>query len=210
MYTKFFLFKKLSNGFIPGMQRQFNIRKSFNVTDFMNRLKKKSHVIIWIDAHSCPLPKRGFDHCCRSVAKSYPTLHNPTGYSMPGSPSFTNSQSLLRLMSIASMMPSNHFIHITPFSSCPQSFPVSESFPMSRLFAYGGQSIGASASASASVLPMSIQGWFPLGWTGWISVLSKELSRVFSSTTVWKHQFFGPQPSLWSSPHICTRLLEKP
>ena len=70
----------------------------------------------------------------------------------------------------------------------------------------GGQSIGA--SASASVLPMNIQDWFPLGWTGLISLLSKGLSRVFSSTTVWKHHFFGAQPSLWSISHICTWLLE--
>ena len=79
-----------------------------------------------------------------------------------------------------------------PFS-CPQSFPAPESFPMSRLFASGCQIIGA--SASASVLPMNIQSWFPLGLTGLIALLSKELSRVFSSTTVQKHQFFGIQPS---------------
>ena len=90
-----------------------------------------------------------------------------------------------------------------PFSSCLQSFPASGSFPMSRLFASGGQSIGA--SASATVLPMNIQGRFPLGLTGFISLLSKGLSRVFSSTTVEKHQFFGTQPSLWSSSHIYTR-----
>ena len=76
---------------------------------------------------------------------------------------------------------------VIPFSSCPQSFPASESFPMSQLFTSGGQRIGA--SASPSVLPMNIQGWFPLGWTGWISLLSKGLSRVFSST-IQKHQFF--------------------
>ena len=75
----------------------------------------------------------------------------------------------------------------TPFSSCPQSFPASGSFRMSWLFASGGQSTGA--SASASVLPMNIQDWFPLGLTGLISLLSKGLSRVFSSTTIWKHQF---------------------
>ena len=92
-------------------------------------------------------------------------------------------------------------------SSCPQSFPASGSFPMSRLFTAGGQSIGA--SASASVLPMSIQGWFPLGLTGLIFLLSKWLSRVFSNTTVWRHQFFSSQPSLWSNSHICTWLLEK-
>ena len=94
------------------------------------------------------------------------------------------------------------------FSSCPQSFPTSGSFPMSWLFTSGGQSIGA--SASASVLPKEIQGWFPLGLTGLISLLSKRLSRVFSSTTVQRHQFFGPQPSLWSNSHIYTWLLEKP
>ena len=81
-----------------------------------------------------------------------------------------------------------------PFSSCPQSLPASESFPMSQLFTWGGQSIGA--SASASVLPMNIQDWFLLGWTGWTSLQSKGLSRVFSNTTVQKHQFFGAQLSL--------------
>ena len=83
---------------------------------------------------------------------------------------------------------------VVPFSSWTQSFPASGSFPMSQLFASDGQSIGA--SASASVLPMNIQGWFPLGLTGWISLLSKRLSRVFSSTTVWMHLFFGTQLSL--------------
>ena len=97
---------------------------------------------------------------------------------------------------------------VTPFSSCPQSLPASESFPMSQLFAWGGQSIGV--SALASVLPMNTQDWSPLGWTGWISMQSKGLSRVFSNTTVQKHQFFSsqPQPSLWSSSHMCTWLLE--
>ena len=78
---------------------------------------------------------------------------------------------------------------IIPFSSCPQSLPASGSFPMSQLFAWGGQSIGV--SASASILPMNTQDWSPLGWTGWISLQSKGLSRVFSNTTVEKHQFFG-------------------
>ena len=94
-----------------------------------------------------------------------------------------------------------------PFSSCPQSFPSSGSFQMSQLFASNGQIIGA--SVLASVLPMNIQGWFLLGLTGLISLLPKELLRVFSSTTVQKHQFFGAQPSLWSNSHICTWLLEK-
>ena len=89
---------------------------------------------------------------------------------------------------------------VTPFSSCPQSFPASGSFPGSWQFISRSQSIGA--SASASVLPMNIQGWFPLGLNGWISLLRKGLSREFSSTTVWKHQFFGAQPSLWFNSHI--------
>ena len=99
---------------------------------------------------------------------------------------------------------------VIPYSSCPQPFPASESFPVSWLFASGGRSIGVSASASASVLPVNIQDWFPLGWTGWISLQSKGLSTVFSSTTLQKYQFFGTQPSLWSNSHICTCLLEEP
>ena len=91
---------------------------------------------------------------------------------------------------------------VSHFSNCLQSFPASGSFPMSQLLASGGQSIGA--SASAPVLPMSIQGWFPLRLTGLISLLSKRLSRVFSSNTVLKHQFFSALPSLWSSFHIHT------
>ena len=83
---------------------------------------------------------------------------------------------------------------VVPFSSHSQSFPASGSFPMSQFFASGGQTIGA--SASTSVLPMNVQDWFPLGWTGWISLQSKGLSRVFTSTTVQKHQFFGAQLSL--------------
>ena len=97
---------------------------------------------------------------------------------------------------------------VVPFSSCPQSFPASGSFPMSQLFASGGQSIGV--SASVSVLPMNIQDWFPLGWMGWISLQSKGLSRVFYNTTVQKHPFFSTQLSLWSNSHIHTWLLEKP
>ena len=93
--------------------------------------------------------------------------------------------------------PSNRWCHTTisssvvPFSSCPQSFPASRSFPMSQLFTSGGQS--TAVSASTSVLPMNSQDWSPLGWTGWISLQSKGLSRVFSNTTVQKHQFFGAQ-----------------
>ena len=97
---------------------------------------------------------------------------------------------------------------VIPFSSCPQSFPVSGSFQMSQLFASGGQRIGV--SASTSVLPVNTQDWSPLGWTGWISLQSRGLSRVFSNTTVQKHQFFGTQLSSQSNSHIHTWPLEKP
>ena len=113
-----------------------------------------------------------------------------------------------------SLCPLNLWCHptisssVALFSFCLQSFPESGSFSMSQLFASGVQSI--SVSASASVLPMNVQGWFPLGWTGWISLLSRGLSRVFSSTTVQKHQFFGALPSLLPSSHICTWLLGRP
>ena len=94
------------------------------------------------------------------------------------------------------------------FSCCPQSFPASGSFPVSQLFTSNGQS--TAASGSASVLPVNAQDWFPLGLTGLITLQSKGLSRVFSSTRVWRHQFFGSQSSLWSSSHIQTWLQEKP
>ena len=97
--------------------------------------------------------------------------------------------------------------NVVPFSSCPQSLPASESFPMSQLFAWGGQS--TAVSALASFLPKNTQGWSPSEWTGWISLQSKGLSRVFSNTTVQKHQFFGTQPSSQSNSHIPTWLLEK-
>ena len=96
---------------------------------------------------------------------------------------------------------------VVPFS-CPQSFPASGSFPMSQLFASGGQSIGVSASTSG--LPINTQDWSPSEWTRWISLQSKGLSRVFSNTTVQKHQFFGTQLSSQSNSHIHTRPLEKP
>ena len=95
---------------------------------------------------------------------------------------------------------------VAPFSSCPQSFPVSGSLQMSHLFTLGGQNIGV--SASTSVLPMNTQDWSLLGWTGWTSLQSKGLSRVFSNTTVQKQQFFGAQPSSQSNSHIHTWLLE--
>ena len=97
---------------------------------------------------------------------------------------------------------------VVPFASCSQSLPASGSFPMNQLFAWGGQSTGV--SALASVLPKNTQDWSPLEWTDWISLQSKGLSRVFSNTTVQKHQFFSAQPSSQSNSHIHTWPLEKP
>ena len=109
--------------------------------------------------------------------------------------SITNPQSLLKLMSIESVMPSNHLILCLPLFLLPSIFPSIRVFTNESFFASGGPSIGA----SASVLPMNIQDWFPLRWTGWISLQSKGLSRVFSDTTVQKHQFFSTQLSLYLS-----------
>ena len=122
--------------------------------------------------------------------------------------SITNSRSSLRLTSIESVMPSSHLILCHPLLLMPQSLPASESFPMSQLFAWGGQSTGV--SALASFLPKKSQGWSPSEWAGWISLQSKGLSRVFSNTTVQKHQFFGAQPSSQSNSHIHTWPQEKP
>ena len=110
--------------------------------------------------------------------------------------------------------PSSQWCHpaisysVIPFSSCPQSLPASEFFPMSQLFSSSGPSIGV--SALASFLPKNTQGWTPLGWTGWISLQSKGLSRVFSNTTVQNHQLFSAQLSSQSNSHIHTWPLEKP
>ena len=122
--------------------------------------------------------------------------------------SITNSRSSLKLMCIELVMPSSHLILCRPLLLLLQSLPASGSFPMSQLFSWGGQSVGV--SASASVLPMNTQDWSPLGWTGWIYLQSKGLSRVFSNTTVQKHQFFGAQPSSQSNSHIHTWPLGKP
>ena len=123
--------------------------------------------------------------------------------------SITNSWSLLKLMFIESVIPSIHLIFCRPLLLPPSIFPSIRVFSTeSVLHIRWPKSFGA--SASTSVLPMNIQGWFPLGLTGWISLQSKGLSRVFSSTTVWKNQFLSIQPSLWSNSHIHTWLLEKP
>ena len=144
-----------------------------------------------------------------SVAQSCPTLCDTMNRSMPGLPVHHQlpelTQTHVHWVGDA-IQPISYYV--IPFSSCPQSFPASGSFPMSQLLASGGQSIGVSASKSA--LPMNTQDWSPLGWTGWISLQSKGLSTVFSNTIVQKHQFFGTQLSSQSNTHIHTWPLEKP
>ena len=145
-----------------------------------------------------------------SVAQSCPTLCYPMNRSMPGLPvhhqlpEFTHTQ----LHWVDDAIQPSHPLS-SPFPPAPNpSQQASESFPMSQLFTWGGQSTGV--SASASVLPRNAQDWFPLEWAGWISLKSKGLSRVFSNTTLQKHQFFSTQLSLSSNSHIHTWLLEKP
>jgi len=132
----------------------------------------------------------------------------PWAAALQASLSFTISLRLLKLMSIELVMPSNHLILCWPLLLLPSIFPSFRVFSNESALRFCGQSIGV--SASASVLPMNIQGWFPLGLTGLIFLLSKGLSRVFSNITVQKHQFFSSQPSLWSNTHILTWLMEKP
>ena len=122
--------------------------------------------------------------------------------------SITNSWSSLRLTSSSRWCHPAISSSVVPLSSCPQSLPASGSFPMSQLFAWGGQSTGVSALASFP--PKKSQGWYPSEWTGWISLQSKGLSRVFSNTIVQNHQFFDAQLSSQSNSHIHTWPLEKP
>ena len=141
-----------------------------------------------------------------SATQSCLTLCNPMSHSTPGLPVYhqlpESTQTHFHWVGDA-IQPSHPLS-----SSCPQSLPASGSLQMSQLFASGGQSIGV--SALTSVLPMNTQGWSPSGWTGWISLQSKGLSRVFSNTTVQKHQFFSTQLSSQSNFHIHTWPLEKP
>ena len=143
-----------------------------------------------------------------SVAQSCLTVCDPMDCSTSGFPVYHSPPELTQthVHWVGDAIQPSH--PVIPFSSCLQSFPASGFFPMSQLFLMGGQSIGV--SASTSVLPMNIQDWFPLGLTGWISLQSKGLSRVFSNTTVQKHQCFSTQLSLQSNSHIHTWLLEKP
>ena len=152
--------------------------------------KKLVRITIWL------LETR--DVCLLSFYSSVQSLscvrlfETPWTATLQASLSITNSRSLLKLMSIKSVMLSNHFILCCPLLLPPSILWASESFPMSQFFTSGGQSTGA----SASVLPMNIQDWFPLELTGWISLQSRGLSRVFSNITVQKHQFFGAWLSL--------------
>ena len=144
-----------------------------------------------------------------SVTQLCPILCDPMNCSMTGLPvhhqllEFTQTH-VYRVSAAIQPISSS----VVPFSSCPQSLPAPESFAMSQLFAWGGQN--TVVSALASFLPKYTQGWSPLEWTGWISLQSNGLSRVFSNTTVQKHQFFGTQPSSQSKSRIYTWPLEKP
>ena len=146
-------------------------------------------------------------YCCCSVPKLCLILCNPMHCRMQ------HFSVLQNLWVSSNSCPSSWWCYLAILSSaahfffCHQSFSASGSLPMNWLFPSGGQSIGA--STSTSVLPKDIQGWFPLEFTGFICLLSKGLLRIFSSTTIWKHQFFSTQPSLRSNSHICTWLLVK-
>ena len=158
--------------------------------------------------HQSLLSKKRVNFLVVQSLKLYPTLCDPMNCSTPGVPV------LHHLPEFPQDHPLSQWCHPTisssavPFSYCSHFFSASRSFPMSQLFTSGGQSIGA--SASASLLPMNIQDWFLLGLTGLVSLQSKWFSRVFSNATVQKHRFFGTQPSLWSNYHIHIWLLEKP
>ena len=143
-----------------------------------------------------------------SVAQSCPTLCNLINRSMPGLLSIANSRNLHKHMSIELMMPSNHLILCYSLLLPPSIFPSIRVFSNESALHIMWPSIGF--SALTSVLPMNTQDWSPLGWSGWISLQSKGLSRVFSNTTVQKHQFFSAQLSSQSNSHIHTWPLEKP
>ena len=149
--------------------------------------------------------------CGSSDTKLCPTLCDSMNCNLPGFPVLHYLPEFAQIHVHESVMLSNHLIlfHLLLLPSIfPSIWERVGFFSVSRLFASGGQNIGA--SASVSVLPMNIQGWFPLGLTGLIYLQSRGLSTVFSRTTILRHQFFGAQPSLWSKSHIHAWLLEKP
>ena len=167
------------------------------------KIRNKKNILVWSIFQQCFL----FSTLFSSVAQSCPTLRpHESQHARPPCLSPTPGVH-------SNSRPSSWWCHpaisssVVPFSSCPQSLPASESFPMSQLFTWGGQSTGV--SALASLLPKNTQDWSPLGWTGWISLQSKGLSWVFSNTTVQKHQFFGAQLSSQSNSHIHTWPQEK-
>jgi len=209
-YEFFFFFFFFSQGFIPDWQTFFlQIHFSLNWTivdlqccvSFKSTTKWFYHTYTYSFSDSFPLSIIQFS----SVTQSCPTLCNQ--HARPPCPSPTPRVH-------PNPCPTSQWCHpsisssIIPFSSCPQSLPASRPFTVSQLFTWGSQSIGV--SALASVLPMNTQDWSPLWWTGWISLQSKGLSRVFSNTTVQKHQFFSTQLSSQSNSHIHTWLLDKP
>ena len=151
--------------------------------------------------------KLRYIHCCCSVTKLCPTLCNHMDSSVPGLPVLHHLLQFaqIHIQWVGDAIQASSSVSFSFFSR-PQSFPASGSFTMSQFFALGSQSIGA--SASASVLPMNIQGWFPLELTVLITLQSKELSRVFSSTITWNNQLVAAQPSSWSNSHMSTRLHE--
>ena len=174
--------------------------------------RKNIHLVFvpssWHTAPETPVISRVLFATTKSLSQVW-LFVTPWTAAHQASMSITKSYSLLKLTS-----PSGRWCHptnsssVVPFSSCAQSFSASGSFQMSQLFTSGGQSTGV--STSASILPMNVQDWFPVGLSGWISLQCKGLSRVFSNTTVQKHQFFGAQPSSQSNSHIHTWPQEKP
>ena len=171
-------------------------------------LKSMGSLLLWLD-HTLYIIILDLIHPVNIVVQ--PLSHvqlfvTPWTAAHQASLSFTVSCSLLKFMFIESVMLSNHLILCCPLVLLLSIFPSSGSFLASLLFTSGGQSI----EASASVLSMNIQDWVPVRLIGLISLQSKGLSRVFSNTTIWKHQFFSAQPSLWSNSHIHSWLLEKP
>ena len=161
---------------------------------------------IWLDLFLTTLYFWCYDNWLSSVAHFCPTLCKPIDCSMPGFPVQHQSPELAQTH-VHRVSDAIQTSSVVPFSSCFQSFPASRSFLISQPFSSSSQNVGA--SASALILPMNLQDWFPLRWTGLIFLLSKGLSKVFSNTTVQKHQFFSSQRSLWSKSHLHTRLLEK-
>ena len=201
----------------PKSWKAINLRESWKSKRGISHINKrqwKSKTLLFIAFWYIPESMQNFQKTLYTSvqSRSVQSLSHFWLFLNPWTAAHQDSLSITDYWSFLKLCPSNRWCHPTmsfsviPFSSCRQSFPASGAFPMSQQFASGGQSIGA----SASVLLMNIQDWFPLRWTGWISLHAKGLSRVFSNTTVQKHQFFSTQFSLWSNSHIHLWLLEKP